>query len=145
MAWHVGVWDEEFFQFFANKLNTFQQPFCSAIFSVSSHHPFKVPTRYEGKFRKGPLPIHECIGYTDFSLKRFFATASKMPWYDSTLFVITADHANEPYFPEYKTNIGVYAAPVFFYKPGGSLKKAVVDIAQQIDIMPTIFGLFELQ
>lgn len=135
-----GVWDEEFFQYFAGKLNEFQQPFCAAIFSVSSHHPFKVPQRYEGKFRQGPLPIHQCIAYTDFALKKFFAKASTMPWYDSTLFVITADHANEPYFPEYKTNLGVYSVPFIFYKPNGSLKGVVKEIAQQIDIMPSILG-----
>ena len=135
-----GVWDEEFFQFFANKLNGFKQPFCAAIFSVSSHHPFKVPERYEGKFKKGTLPIHQCIGYTDFSLKRFFETASKMPWYDSTLFVITNDHANQAYFPEFKTNIGVFSGPFIMYKPDGSLKGVTNDLVEQIDIMPSILG-----
>ncbi len=135
-----GVWDEEFFQFFAGKLNEFKQPFCAAIFSVSSHHPFKVPKRYEGKFPKGNLPIHQCIGYTDYSLKRFFATASKMPWYDSTLFVITNDHANQAYYPEYKTNIGVFTGPFIMYKPDGSLKGTSDKLVAQIDIMPSILG-----
>lgn len=135
-----GIWDEEFFQFFANKLNGFSQPFCAAIFSVSSHHPYKVPERYEGRFPKGMLPIHQCIAYTDFSLKRFFETAAKMPWFDNTLFVFTADHGNQIYFPEYKTNAGVFAAPIVFYKPDGSLKQEVDDLAQQIDIMPSILG-----
>ncbi|HPD94423.1 MAG TPA: LTA synthase family protein [Tenuifilaceae bacterium] len=135
-----GIWDEEFFQFFAQKLNTFKQPFCAAIFSVSSHHPFKVPERYEGKFPKGTLPIHHCIAYTDYSIKRFFETASKMPWYDSTLFVFTADHANQPYFPQYKTSLGAYAAPLVFYTPSGKLKGSVNQIAQQIDILPSVMG-----
>ena len=34
----------------------------------------------KGKFKKGPLEIHEPIGYTDFALKKFFETAKKMPW-----------------------------------------------------------------
>jgi len=135
-----GVWDEEFFQYFAGKLNEFKQPFCAAIFSVSSHHPFKVPERYEGKFDKGELPIHQCVGYTDYSLKRFFETASKMPWYDSTLFVITNDHANQSKFAEYTTNIGVYTGPFIFYKPDGSLKGVSNELAQQIDIMPSVLG-----
>lgn len=135
-----GVWDEEFFQFFAQKLNGFKQPFCAAIFSVSSHHPFVVPKRYEGKFDKGNLQIHQCIGYTDYSLKRFFETASKMPWYDSTLFVITNDHANQTYYPEYSTKIGVFAGPFIMYKPDGSLKGVKDDYVEQIDIMPSILG-----
>lgn len=135
-----GVWDEEFFQFFAQKLNGFKQPFCAAIFSVSSHHPFKVPERYEGKFDKGTLQIHQCIGYTDYSLKKFFKTASKMPWYDSTLFIITNDHANQTYYPEYKTNAGIFAGTLIMYKPDGSLKGVNNDLVEQIDIMPSILG-----
>jgi len=135
-----GVWDEEFFQFFADKLSDFKQPFCAALFSVSSHHPFKVPERYEGKFSKGTLPIHQCVAYTDYSLKLFFDKASKMPWFDNTLFVFTADHANQSYYPEYKTNIGVFAIPLVFYKSDGSLKGKVDGLAQQIDIMPSILG-----
>lgn len=135
-----GVWDEEFFQFFADKLNDFKQPFCAALFSVSSHHPFKVPERYEGKFPKGTLPIHQCVAYTDYSLKKFFEKASKMSWFDNTLFVFTADHANQSYYPEYKTNIGVFAVPLIFHVPNGSLKGEFDDLAQQIDIMPSVLG-----
>ena len=67
-----GVWDEPFFKFFADKLNSFKQPFLASIFSVSSHHPFKVPEKYAGKFKKGPAPILEVVGYTDFALQEFF-------------------------------------------------------------------------
>lgn len=135
-----GVWDEEFFQFFAQKLNGFRQPFCAALFSVSSHHPFKVPERYEGKFPKGTLPIHQCIAYTDYSLKRFFETVSKMEWYSNTLFVITADHPNQTYFPEYQTSVGSFAVPIVFYRPDNSLSRQKDELAQQIDIMPSILG-----
>lgn len=135
-----GVWDEPFLQYYANKLNGFKQPFASALFTVSSHHPFRVPEQYEGKFPKGELAIHQCIGYTDYALKRFFETAKTMPWFENTLFVITADHANEPFYPEYKTNIGVFAVPIIFYKPGSTQKGMRMELAQQIDIMPTILG-----
>ncbi|MCB8963769.1 MAG: LTA synthase family protein [Bacteroidales bacterium] len=135
-----GVWDEEFFQFFADKLNGFQQPFCAAIFSLSSHHPFKVPERYEGRFPKGTLPIHQCVAYTDYSLRRFFDKVSSMPWFDNTLFVFTADHANQSYYPEYKTNVGVFTVPLIFYTPDGSMVGKSDSLAQQIDIMPSILG-----
>ncbi len=136
-----GVWDEEFFQFYAGKMNEFKQPFCTAIFSVSSHHPFVVPEKYKGKYKQGPMPIHQCINYTDDALRKFFQTASRMPWYDNTLFVITGDHTSQSVYLEYKTNIGAFRVPVVFYKPDGSLKKKVNELAQQIDIMPSILGL----
>ena len=136
-----GIWDEEFFQFFARKLNELPKPFFSAIFSVSSHHPFKVPERYEGVFPKGTLAIHQCVGYTDFALKRFFESARKMSWFDSTLFIITADHPNEPFYPEYKTNLGIYTSPLILYHPSSNLQGVDNGIAQHIDILPTVLGI----
>jgi phosphoglycerol transferase MdoB-like AlkP superfamily enzyme len=135
-----GVWDEPFFKFFGTKLDTFKQPFMAAIFSVSSHHPFKVPEKYAGKFKKGPAPILEVIGYTDFALREFFNQISKSPWYNNTLFVFTADHTNESVHKEFQNNFGVYSIPIIFYKPGSNLKGYKNRIAQQIDIMPTVLN-----
>ena len=89
-----AIWDEEFFQFYAKKMGEFKQPFVTSIFSASSHHPFKVPERYEGVFPEGPHPIHKCIGYSDNALREFFKTMSKYDWYENTLFVFSADHTN---------------------------------------------------
>jgi phosphoglycerol transferase MdoB-like AlkP superfamily enzyme len=133
-----GAWDEPFFQFFATKLGQFKQPFMASIFSVSSHHPFKVPEKYTGKFRKGPIPICEPIGYTDFALKEMFSTMSKEPWFDNTLFVITADHTNEKFHKEFQNSVGQFLIPILFYKHNSNLNGYKKRIAQQIDIMPTI-------
>jgi phosphoglycerol transferase MdoB-like AlkP superfamily enzyme len=135
-----GVWDEPFFKFFAKKLNEFNQPFLASIFSVSSHHPFEVPEKYKGKFKKGPAPIVEVVGYTDFALKQFFKEISASPWFKNTLFVITADHTNESVHREYQNNLGSYSIPVIFYKPESNLKGIKNRIAQQIDIMPTVLS-----
>jgi phosphoglycerol transferase MdoB-like AlkP superfamily enzyme len=136
-----GIWDEKFLGFYADKLNTFREPFFSSFFSVSSHHPFKVPPEYEGKFKGGPLVIHKCIQYTDYSLRKFFEKASAMPWYRNTLFVITADHtSSEMEFDETKTAWGFYSVPIIFFRPDNSLKGVVPAIAEQIDILPTVLG-----
>lgn len=135
-----GVWDEPFFKYFASELNTFRQPFLAAIFSVSSHHPFMVPEKYTGRFKKGPAPIVEVVGYTDFALKELFDEISKASWFNNTLFVITADHTNESIHKEYQNNFGSYSIPVIFYSPGSDLKGIKKRIAQQIDIMPTVLS-----
>lgn len=136
-----GIWDEPFLQFYADRLNSFPEPFFSSFFSVSSHHPFKIPKEYEGKFKGGPLPIHQCIEYTDYALRRFFRTASAMPWYRNTLFVITADHTSSNIlYPEYRTGWGFYSIPIIFFKPDNSLAGMETDIAQQVDIMPSVLG-----
>jgi arylsulfatase A-like enzyme len=136
-----GIWDHKFLPFFGEQLNTFKQPFAAALFSVSSHHPFEVPDEFRDRFKGGPLPIQKCIQYTDFSLKTFFNEVSKMPWYNNTLFVITADHCSSNiYFPEGHTAWGLYSVPVIFFKPDNSLAGKENTIAQQIDIMPSVLG-----
>ncbi len=133
-----AIWDEEFFQFFADKMGDFRQPFLTTIFSASSHHPFAVPKRYEGVFPEGPHPIHKCIGYSDHALRLFFDKMSRYPWFDNTLFVFTADHTNASTHAEYQNDRGGYEIPIFFYQHGSDLR-GVSDVPMaQTDIMPTI-------
>ena len=140
-----GIWDEPFMQFMAKTMNTFKQPFFSAFFSVSSHHPFKVPKKYEGKFPKGNLEIQEPIGYTDMAIRRFFESAKQMPWYKNTLFVLCADHATVSYLPDYQNVTGAFSIPILFYYPGGNLHGKTDKIIQQIDIMPTVLNYLEYE
>ena len=133
-----GVWDEPFFDFFATTLNNFREPFLASVFSISSHHPFKVPEKYKDKFKKGPAPIVEVVGYTDYALKSFFKKVTDEPWFNNTIFIITADHTNESIHKEFQNNFGSYSVPIIFYKSGSYLTGVKNIIAQQIDIMPTI-------
>lgn len=135
-----GIWDEPFFQFFADEMNQMKEPFFTTIFSVSSHHPFKVPLQYKAQFPEEHLPLQKCIRYTDMALKEFFEKASKMAWFKNTLFVITSDHCSESDFKEYKTAVNYFAAPLIFYKGDNSLQGKDESLAQQIDIMPTVLG-----
>jgi len=138
-----GIWDEEFLQFWADKMGTFKEPFMSTLFTVSSHDPYKVPQRYEGKFPKGPLPVYQTMGYTDFALRKFFAKAKTMPWYKNTLFVITADHAATfAHYPQYQTSVGNFSIPILFYAPGDSTMTGRDDttLVQQIDVMPSVLS-----
>jgi len=134
-----GIFDEEFLQFYARKLNSFKEPFFSSVFTLSSHHPYTIPEKYKGKFRKGPLKILEAIGYSDFSLRHFFKTASEMQWFENTLFIITADHTFQPIKSEYKTNLGQFRVPIIFFHPADSSLQGKMDlITQQLDIMPSV-------
>ncbi len=135
-----AIWDEEFLQYYASMLSTFEPPFASALFTASSHHPFKVPAHYEGRFDKGTIPIHQCVGYTDNALRLFFESASKQPWFDNTLFVITADHTSLTAYPEEQNALSVFNVPIILYHPNSTLKGRSEVIAQQIDIMPTVLN-----
>ncbi|NVO01295.1 MAG: sulfatase-like hydrolase/transferase [Bacteroidetes bacterium] len=133
-----GIYDEEYLQYFAKNLSTTKTPFVAGIFTLSSHHPYTIPSKYKNKFSDGKLKIQKSIMYTDFALKRFFETASKMPWFDNTLFVITADHTSESADPFYQSRMGEFAVPIIYYKHNSNLKAYSNTITQQSDILPSV-------
>ncbi|NOT76689.1 MAG: sulfatase-like hydrolase/transferase [Cyclobacteriaceae bacterium] len=137
-----GIWDHKFLQFYADKMNTFKEPFYTNFFSVSSHHPYNLPDEFKGTFKEGDMSIYKLIEYTDYSLKKFFQKASKMPWYKNTVFVISADHASAQIkVPEYNTAWGYFSIPIFFFQPSGNDHSFKQEIIQQVDIMPTVLGM----
>ena len=137
-----AIWDEPFLQFYAAKMSEMKEPFMTAVFTASSHHPFAIPEKYQNVYKNdGPNPIHRCIRYTDHALGEFFRTASKAPWFKNTIFVITSDHTNGVDHKEYATDLGVFSSPVIIYDASGEIKPERRHcIAQQIDIMPTILS-----
>ena len=114
----------------------------TSLFTVSSHHPFEIPVRYQNVFKEGKVPIHKCIRYTDMAIGKFFESASKQPWFKNTLFVMTSDHTNQSCHAEYETDLGLFSSPIIIYDPSGEVQSGMQDaIAQQIDIVPTVLGI----
>jgi len=140
---HWGVYDEEFLQFAAERIGEQPQPFCSVVFTLSSHDPFPIPARYKGRFPKGPQDIHESLGYVDMALRRFFASSAAAPWYRNTLFVITGDHTyqynDHPRW--YHNPAGRFAVPIMFFAPDGSFAGRDARTAQHLDVVPSILDL----
>lgn len=134
-----AIWDEPFLQYYANTMSTMPEPFMTAVFTASSHHPFKVPAQYKDTFPKGPLMIHEPLGYADHALRKFFENAKQQPWFEHTLFVILADHTNELILPEYTNSKGLYAIPIAFYHPQLAPEKRA-EVVSQTDIMPSVLA-----
>jgi len=131
-----GIFDEPFLQFFKNKLSNQQQPWCSGIFTISSHHPYTVPAQHQD-LPKGTAEIHQAIGYTDRSLRAFFESARHEDWFANTIFIITADHTsiNETY--EHQGYRSKYGVPLLIYSklmPAGISD----EVKQHIDIFPTV-------
>ena len=137
-----AIWDEPFLQYFAKNVGK-KQPFMATVFTASSHHPFKIPEKFKGKFRKGKIEMHEPIQYTDYAIKKYFETAKKQPWFNNTIFVFTGDHTNQVYYPEYEKAMNRFAVPLIFYSPNPEYQLNGVnpEMAQQIDIYPTLADL----
>ena len=137
-----GIFDGPFLQYVAQTLNRVHEPFATMVYTLSSRYPYRVPHDFvlpeESYFWTG---FEKTVYYVDCSLKDFFKTASQMPWFNHTLFVITADYSNSLHFqPEYSNVWGMYAIPIAFYYPQKIKPLRCKEIAQQIDLGPSILS-----
>ena len=142
-AW--GICDEDMF---AHTINECDKSFAAGklffnhIMTVSNHRPYTYP---EGRIDipASSNTIEGAVKYTDFAINQFLVNASKKPWFDNTVFVIVADHCSKS---AGKTDLPIkkYHIPGFIYAP--KLVTPLVEnrLASQIDLLPTVLGLMNL-
>jgi len=142
-----AIWDEPFLQYYATKMSEMKEPFMTAVFTASSHHPYTIPEKYKTQYPEEGIIIHKCIRYTDMAIGKFFKKASREPWFNNTIFVLTSDHTNLSDHEFYQTDIGGFCSPIIIYEPGNTerLPEMQDKIAQQIDILPTVMGMLHYQ
>ncbi len=132
---HWGIFDEPYLQYFNRQLGSTRQPFFATLFTLSAHDPFTVPAQYQGKLPAGTLPIHPTVAYSDLALRRFFEAARQTPWYQNTVFILTADHTSQTDRPNYKNPLGSHKIPLLVFQPDHHLLAANPHrITQQADI-----------
>ena len=143
---HWGILDEPYLQYMARELTRQKPPFAATAFTLSSHHPYAVPEKYHGRFKKGTLAIHESIGYTDFAVEQFFATARQQPWYSNTLFIITADHTQKLETPDYDNPLGQHRVPLIIFHPQMNFSGVDTNrVTQQVDILPSVLDYLRIK
>ena len=137
---HWGIWDEAYLQYFAEELDGFQKPFFATLFTLSSHHPYQVPEKYENQLPEGSLEIQKAVAYTDLALRKFFKSVQHKEWFKNTLFLITADHTSEGSSAAFQNAYGQFSIPIAFYSPNDTLLKTrfTKSPVQQIDIFPSV-------
>ena len=142
-----AIWDEPFLQYYATKMSEMKEPFMTAVFTASSHHPYAIPEQYKSQYPEEGIIIHKCIRYTDMAIGKFFEKVSREPWFNNTIFVLTSDHTNLSDHAFYQTDIGGFCSPIIIYEPGNPKRQGEVQdkIAQQIDILPTVLGMLHYQ
>lgn len=134
-----GIFDEPYFEYFAHTLSEQKTPFIATLYSLSSHQPYTIPKKHQGRFPKGEHPIHESVGYTDYALRQFFKTAQSSDWYDNTLFIITADHTHHELEKNYQNTLGHLMIPLILFHPKNRLPPVNPDqLVQQTSIPATI-------
>lgn len=142
MTW--GTWDHNTFQaahqFFA-KAAAAKKPFLGFVFTSTTHTPWMVPDARFEKFKgKSDKELFlNALYYADWALGELITAAKKSGYYDNTIFVLLADHADE--FVENPSHIpNLYHIPLLMVGAG---VQAGVDetLGSQFDIIPTLMTL----
>lgn len=137
-----GIFDDAMGRHFIKTIDKLPQPFITSWFTLNTHGPCTIPKSYKGKFKSPDLSMENAVEYMDDVMKDFFTTASKKPWFNNTIFIITADHGSLMDNEFYNSPNTLYKIPLIIYTPDGSLPATKNDlVASQIDIAPTILGL----
>lgn len=132
-----GIFDLPYLQYVSGKLSEQNQPWVSGIFTLSSHHPYKIPEEYKN-LPKGTSEIHQSVGYTDEALRQFFQSAKSKNWFANTVFIITADHTSINQTKPHATYRGKYTVPLIIYAPSRYEARVDITVAQHLDIHATV-------
>jgi phosphoglycerol transferase MdoB-like AlkP superfamily enzyme len=121
----------------ADKAYSNGKPFYHFVMTTSNHRPYTFP---EGTVDAPQGHRKSAAMYTDYALAEFLENARSKPWFENTLFVITADHCMSS---AGETDIPVknYHIPLFIYAPALVEPRNVDMLCSQIDVPPTILGL----
>jgi phosphoglycerol transferase MdoB-like AlkP superfamily enzyme len=136
-----GVADENLFTLATREIEKTVRagkPVFAQIMTTSNHRPYTYP---EGRI---DIPSHTnregAVKYTDYAIGKFIREARTKPWFDSTLFVIVADHcASSAGTTELPVN--KYHIPVLIYSPAFIRPGKMERFISQIDLGPTLLGM----
>jgi phosphoglycerol transferase MdoB-like AlkP superfamily enzyme len=140
-----GIPDHELFDYAIHKIDKFNKtkpPFFATLMTVSDHAPFIIPKAIA--FQPKAKKINEkIVEYADWSLKRFFISASKKEWFKNTVFIFVADHGGLVGKNTYEIPISYHHIPLLIYCADSSIVKPMQfnDFGCQIDIFPTVMGI----
>jgi len=138
-----GIYDHIFFSDVVSRLNRFQQPFCTVVYSLSPHDPLKIPDELQSKFAAFAHEdrYRQALRYSDYSLRIFFEQAKTQQWFNRTIFVIVGDH---PYNPNHKDFLSAFHVPLLIFAPALIAPGRDNRIASQVDILPTLLDLLRI-
>ena len=138
-----GVADEDLFDLALDEIDHAmtqdgqKRPVFAHIMTTSNHRPYTYPEGRidipSGSGREG------AVKYTDWAIGHLIDEARQRPWFDDTLFVITADHGASA---RGTTEIPVekYHIPLLIYAPRHLQPGRIDRVMSQIDIPPTLLG-----
>ncbi|KQX96320.1 sulfatase [Rhodanobacter sp. Root480] len=137
-----GVADEDMYTLALGQMDQIHaagKPFFLHIMTTSNHRPYTFP---EGRVKQAEHTRAGAVAYTDWSIGDFIKRARAKPYFNDTVFVITADHCASS---AGKTSVPVnrYHIPLWIYAPAHIKPQRVERLTSQIDIAPTLLGLLD--
>ncbi len=135
-------YDYETYMFSLQKINEYRKPFLSFIFTGTTHTPFINPPHgrsSEDHHVDNESGFLNTLHYADWSLREFMAAAKKQPWFDNTIFILTADHTYTPY--RHFSFLERYQVPLLVYGPKFFTPETRTRYSSHLDIFPTVVEL----
>jgi len=135
-----GVSDEDLYTLALQQMDDIHndgKPFFLHIMTTSNHRPYTYPA---GRVKQIAPSRPGSVAYTDWSIKDFIERARSKPYFDNTVFVITADHCASS---AGKTTLPInhYHIPLWIYSPKNFPPQRVEQVMGQLDIPPTLLGM----
>jgi phosphoglycerol transferase MdoB-like AlkP superfamily enzyme len=138
-----GVADEHLFDQVLDEIDREHaggRPVFAHVMTTSNHRPYTYPPGRidipSGSGREG------AVKYSDYAIGHFLEAARLRPWFDDTVFVITADHGASAR-GTMRIPVDKYLIPLFVYSPKHVAPLRVDRLMSQIDIPPTLLGLLD--
>jgi hypothetical protein len=150
----LGMTDGALFDMLRARIESLQQaqrPFFLTTLTLSTHHPFTVPTNSPDvrALQADPDGYVAALRYVDEEFERFFSDLQRRDLLKNTVVFVLGDHGrHEPIGRnEQEKQIGHFLSPLFIWVDG-SLRnganftpRSVGMIASQVDLAPTILAM----
>lgn len=135
-----GVQDDFLFDYAIRTIGQAQtehQPFFATILSISNHPKYVIPEYFTPR---SDAIEDQAVEYADWSLRQFFAAASREPWYANTVFVLVGDHGKLMGDAENEMPQSCNHVPLIIFTPGMTPCE-YGGWTEQMDIAPTLLAL----
>ena len=159
-----GISDKNLFKEANEVLKKQMTPFFAIIQTADNHRPYTIPSEDKQKITLRTLPKDSlekygfwtneelnAFSYMDYTYKYFIESAAKEKYFANTIFVFVGDHGIRgnagDMMPKVWTNQGLTTqhVPLLFYAPGLLQPSVEERKVSQLDILPSITQLANLQ
>lgn len=144
-----GAYDDETFAMYLSALNQTQQPFFSALTTMTTHEWYDadVPQHFTGDPDHVNDKYRNTMHYADSCLYTYIKQAQQQPWYQNTLFVLVSDHSCQ--FPKARNNFEAERHHIPLLLIGGALRKEYAGtvnsrVASHLDISASLLSQMKL-